>query len=140
MTSPRRSRFGQRIPVVKRALGHSSAAAVVAALALVQSGAAGPGSLGAYFFGPKLVRAEVVLSERGVLHDYRVDRGRIRATSPGSITLLERDGTLVVVPVAAGADVRLRGRSVPLQRLRRGQVATTIRDGDAPATTVEVGN
>jgi hypothetical protein len=125
---------------VKRALALSAAAVAAAALAVAQSGAAGPGSLGAFFFGPKLVRAEVVLSDQGTLHDYRIDRGHIRAVSADSISLLERDGTLVTVPVAAGADVRLRGRSVRLQRLRRGLVATTIREGDAPATVVKVGN
>jgi hypothetical protein len=121
----------------RRPLWLAAAAAVVGALALVQSGAAGPRSLGAYFFGPKLVRAEVVLKDGAGLHDYRVDRGRIRAVGAGSLTLLERDGTVVTVPVAAGADVRLGGRAVKLARLRRGFVATTIRDGDAPAKTVD---
>jgi len=84
-----------------------------------------------------VVRAEVVMNEAGVLHDYRVDRGKIRALAPGSLTLLEKDGTLVTVPVAAGATIRFEGMSVPFGRLRRGLVATTVRDGSAPATTVE---
>lgn len=125
---------------MKRTIGLSTAAAAVTALALVQSGAAGPGSLGSLFFGPKLVRAEVVLAEGGGLTDYRIDRGRIRAVAAGSISLLERDGTLVTVPVSPAAEVRLRGRTVPLSRLRRGLVATTIRSGDQPATVVQVGS
>ncbi len=125
---------------MKRTIGPTTAAAAVAALALVQAGAAGPGSLGAFFFGPKLVRAEVVLADAGVLHDYRIDRGRIRTVGIGSISLLERDGTVVTVPVSPTADVRLRGRSVPLARLRRGLVATTIRDSDQPAAVVKVGS
>jgi hypothetical protein len=104
--------------------------------ALVQSGAAGPSSLGNFFFGPKLVRAEVITNEGGTIHDYRVDRGRIRAVTPSSLTLFERDGTLVTVPVAATADVRLDGVTVPLTRLRRGFVATTVRDGSAPGSIV----
>jgi len=115
----------------------AAAAAAVAALALVQTGAAGPRSLGAFFFGPKLVRAEVVLQDANGLHDYRIDRGRVRAVSPASLTLRERDGTVVVVPVAPDADVRLGGLAVPLVRVRRGFVATTIREGDAPARKVE---
>jgi ferric-dicitrate binding protein FerR (iron transport regulator) len=115
----------------------AAAGAALCALALVQRGAAGPRSLGAYLVGPKLVRAEVVLKDGAELHDYRIDRGRIRAVSAGSLTLLERDGTLVTVPVASGADVRLAGRAVKLARLRRGFVATTVRDGDAPAKSVE---
>jgi len=115
----------------------AAAAVLAAALALVQSGAAGPGSLATRFFGPRLVRAEVVLMEGGAPHDYRIDRGRIRAVGAGTLTLRERDGTIVTVPVAAGADVRLGGRAVPLQRLRRGFFATTVREGDAAATVVQ---
>ncbi len=127
----------------RRILTTAAGAAAIAALALVQSGAAGPGSLGAFFFGPKLVRAEVIMQDGGVTHDYRVDRGKVRAVAAGSITLLERDGTTVTVPVQPGADIRLGGRSVGLVRLRlltaRGVtlVATTIRDGDRPAQAIQ---
>lgn len=122
-----------------RAIAAATASAVViAALALVQTGAAGPGSLGAFFFGPRLVRAEVILVNAGRVHDYRVDRGRIRAVTARSLTLRERDGTLVTVPVEAGADVRLGGVRVALGRLRLGLVAVTIRDGDAAARIVRV--
>jgi hypothetical protein len=127
---------------MRRTLALTASAAVVGALALAQSGAAGPGSLGAYFFGPKLVRAEIVIvDDGGAVHDYRVDRGHIRSVGVDSISLVERDGTLVSIPVAAGADVRVGGRSVPLLRLRRavGVIATTIRDGDQPASIVKVG-
>jgi hypothetical protein len=110
---------------------------VLVALALVQTGAGGPASLGTFFFGPKLVRAEVIMNEGGAIHDYRVDRGTIRSTAQGTLTLLERDGTLVAVPVAATADVRLGGVSVPYTRLRRGFVATTVRDGSAAASQVQ---
>jgi hypothetical protein len=121
---------------MRRMLGIAVAASAVAAFALVQSGAAGPGSLGAFFFGPKLVRAEVIMNEGGTIHDYRVDRGKIRAVTPTSLTLFERDGTLVTVPVAASADVRLDGVTVPLTRLRKRFTATTVRDGAASASIV----
>jgi hypothetical protein len=119
-----------------RAIKLVAAAAVVATFAVVQSGAAGPGSLGSFFFGPKLVRAEVIMNEGGVIHDYRVDRGRIRQVTPSSLTLNERDGTLVTVPVAVTADVRLDGVAVRLAKLRRGFTATTVRIGDEAASTV----
>jgi hypothetical protein len=127
---------------MRRALVGAVSAAILASLALVQTGAAGPGSLGAFFFGPKLVRAEVVLADgSGAVTDYRVDRGRIRGVAPGSVSLLERDGTVVTIPVAADAEVRMGGRAVPLARLRRaaGALATTIRQGDQPANVVQVG-
>ena len=110
--------------------------ALNAVLFAAQPGLALPGSLAGYFFGPKMIRAEVILKDAGVLHDYRLDRGRVRAVSAGSLTLLERDGTVVVVPVAPDADVRLNGRVVPLTALRRRMIATTVRDGGAPASTV----
>ena len=121
---------------MRRFLTPAASAAAVAALALAQGGAASLSSLGSFFFGPKLVRAEVVTSEGGIIHDYRVDRGRVRALTPTTLTLLEKDGTTVTVPVASTADVTLAGRTVPLTRLRRGFVATTVRDGAASASIV----
>ena len=112
--------------------------ALNAVLLAAQPGLAVPRALGSYFFGPNLVRAEVLLSERGVLHDYRIDRGVIRAKEAGSLTLRERDGTLVTIAISPTASITLRGRPVPFSLLRRAMVATVIRDGDAPATEVRV--
>lgn len=110
--------------------------AVNATLLVAQPGLALPGSLGNYFFGPKLVRAEVLVKDGGVLHDYRIDRGAIRAKAGGTLTLLERDGTLVQIPVAPTAAITIGGRPAPYSALRKGMVATVIRDGDAPASEV----
>ena len=110
--------------------------AVNATLLVAQPGLALPGSLGGYFFGPKLVRAEVLVKDGGVLHDYRIDRGAIRAKAGGTLTLLERDGTLVQIPVAPTAAITIGGQPVPYSALRKGMVATVIRDGDAPASEV----
>ena len=121
---------------MRRTLGFAAAAATIAGLALAQGGAASLTSLGNFFFGPKLVRAEVITSEAGVIHDYRVDRGRIRLVTASSLTLAEKDGTIVSVPVAPTASVTLAGRSVLLRQLKRGFTATTVRDGSASASTV----
>ncbi|MEO5574745.1 MAG: hypothetical protein ABIR67_14135 [Gaiellaceae bacterium] len=110
--------------------------AVNATLLLAQPGLALPGSLGSYFFGPKLVRAEVLVKDGGVLHDYRIDRGAIRSKAGGTLTLLERDGTLVAIPVAPTASIAVGGSPASYAALRRGMVATVIRDGDAPANEV----
>ncbi|HSC90290.1 MAG TPA: hypothetical protein VLB86_01400 [Gaiellaceae bacterium] len=110
--------------------------ALNAVLFVVQPGLALPNGLAAYFFGPKMVRAEVIVRDGGALHDYRLDRGRIRSVAADSLTLLERDGTVVTVPVAPGADVTLAGRPVALTRLRRGMNALVVRDGAAPAGVV----
>ena len=110
--------------------------ALNAALLAEGAGVALPGSLGAYFFGPKLVRAEVLVKDGGVLHDYRVDRGVVRAKPSGSLTLLESDGSLVTIPVAPTAAITIGGQPAAFSSLRRGMVATVIRDGDAPATEI----
>ena len=126
-------------PMRKRTIAVWTVAALLAlnaALLAEGAGVALPGSLGTYFFGPKLVRAEVLVKDGGVLHDYRIDRGTIRAKPDGSLTLLERDGSLVSIPVAPTAAITIGGQPAAFSSLRRGMVATVIRDGDAPATEI----
>ena len=123
---------------MRRLVVIGASAAAIAALALAQGGAASLASLGNFFFGPKLVRAEVITSEGGVIHDYRVDRGKITRVAVGSLTIVENDGTTVTVPVATNASITLGGASVPLKRLKRNFVATTVRDGAASASMVVV--
>src|ERR671915_585672 len=93
-------------------------------------------SLAPTFYGPRMVRAQVIVRNAGGVHDYRLDRGQVRAVSANSLTLRERDGTLVTIPVAPGADIPLAGRPVRLTRLRRGMRAETVREGEAAAFSV----
>jgi hypothetical protein len=111
--------------------------ALNAVLLLVQSSLALPGALSSYLLGPKMVKAEIVLKDGSGLHDYRLDQGKIRAVGSSSITLWERTGELVTVPVAAGARVTLGGKTVSLASLRRGMRATTMREGSSPAISVQ---
>lgn len=113
--------------------------AVNAVLLVAQPGLALPNSLANYFFGPKLIRGEVVLKDGGVVHDYRLDVGTIRERTADSLVLRERDGTSATIPVAADAEIRVNGRLVPFTWLRRGMVALTVRDGENPASVVRVG-
>jgi hypothetical protein len=110
--------------------------ALNAVLVLAQPGAALPWSLGQQFFGPNMVRAEVVLKVGPNVRGYRIDRGTVRVVTSDSVVLLERDGTVVTVPVAPNADVRVRNRRSSLSSLRRGMRVETIREGDAPAGRV----
>jgi hypothetical protein len=110
--------------------------AAIAVLLVAQPAGALPWSLANYFFGPKLVRAEVIVRDGGVVHDYRLDQGVVRAKAPGSITLRERDGQVVTIAVAPTADIQLRGAAVPFARLRIGMHVLTVREGDGPATVV----
>lgn len=124
----------------------SKALWAVAALLLVNAvllaapvGYALPGPLGSYLLGPKLVRADVLVKDGGALHLYRVDRGFIRSKANGSLVLRERDGSLVTIAVAPNATITVRGQPAAYSALRKGMVATVIRDGDAPATEVRAG-
>jgi hypothetical protein len=110
--------------------------AVNAVLLAAQPGFALPGSLGSYFFGPKLVRAEVLVKDADGLHDYRIDRGVLRDRGGGALTLRERDGTLVTIPVGPGTTVTIAGRLSSLAALRRGMTITAIRDDEGPATEI----
>jgi len=108
-------------------------------LALSQSSSALPGNLANRLLGPNMLRAEVVVKLGGAYHDYLLDNGRIRNLNAGSslVTLVEKDGKVVNVPVAPNARITLNGSVVPFSSLRRGLRAMTIRDGNAPAETVQ---
>ena len=116
--------------------GLAALLAVNASLWLATWGFALPRSLPAYFFGPGFVRAEIVMLVDGDVHDYRVDRGRVRAKTRTSLTLRERDRTVVVVPVAPDAQIIVNGRIAGIGQVRRGMIATTVRDGDLAAEDV----
>ena len=111
--------------------------AVNATLLLVQPGFALPGSLAAYLLGPKMVKAEVVIKDGKTTYDYRIDQGKIRAVSSTTVTVYERTGDVVVVPVSPGARVTLGGKTVLLTALKKGMRVQTVRNGSAPADIVQ---
>ena len=111
--------------------------AVNATLLLVQPGLALPGSLAAWLLGPKMVKAEIVVKDGKTTYDYRIDQGRIRAVSSTSVTLFERTGDVVAIPVSPGARVTLGGKTVLLTALKKGMRVQTVRNGSAPADTVQ---
>jgi hypothetical protein len=97
-----------------------------------------PRALQAYYLGPRMIRAEIVLKSNGVLHDFLIDAGRIQSVNAGTqtITLKEKDGTMQPIPVSPTARIKVNGTSSNFAALRRGLHATTIRDGDSPAEQV----
>ena len=111
--------------------------AVNATLFLVQPGLALPGSLAAWLLGPKMVKAEIVVKDGGTTYDYRIDQGKVRAVSSTSVTLYERTGDVVTIPVSPGARITLGGKTVLLTALKKGMRAQTVRNGGAPADTVQ---
>jgi hypothetical protein len=111
--------------------------AVGAAAGLAASSAEPLGrSLASDLLGSHMARAEVVVVKGGVVHDYRVDQGRLALNRLTELLIRERDGTLQAVPVATNAAVTLNGAPAALGQLRRGMAVLTLRDGDAPATFI----
>lgn len=106
---------------------------------VAQSGFALPQALIDRFFGPRMVRAEVVVQgERGNVRDFRIDRGQIVTAAPGSITLRERDGTLVTIQVAANARVVGLPRPADASQLRPDLRVLVFRQANSPANLIQV--
>jgi hypothetical protein len=91
-------------------------------------------------FGPGLIRAEAIVREGGVIRDYRLDRGRVRAVTRATNTLVlrEADGTIATITVAPDARIELGGRVIAFAAIRRGMQATTLREGGGPAIRVQL--
>ena len=96
-----------------------------------------PWSSVSYWLGNRMMRAEIALkSADGVLHDYLLDRGRIRQATATTLSLREADGTMVTIAVSSFARVKLNGKPAAFAQLRKGMIATTMRDGDKPADQI----
>lgn len=105
---------------------------------VAQGGFAIPKALIQSFFGPRMVRAEVVyLNPDGTTGDERIDRGVIVAVTPALITLREADGTTAAIPIAVTAQVQ-GGRIGNVSRLRRGLRVVVYHQANAPADSVQV--
>jgi hypothetical protein len=90
-----------------------------------------------YLLGIRMLRAEIALQTPDTtIHDYLLDRGRIRQVAPYSLTLREADGSIVAFNVSATVKVKLNGKTASFAQLRRGMMATVMRDGDKPADQV----
>jgi hypothetical protein len=95
-----------------------------------------------YLLGPKLIRGEIVIKGKDrSLRDMRLDRGKlVKRYSAGSLTLLERDATKVVIKVVPTARVFLNGRPSGFRSVRLGMQIAISHEvtpaGDLPADTV----
>jgi hypothetical protein len=63
-------------------------------------------------------------------------QGRVVAASSSSLTLRELDGTMVTIPVAPDAIIRVNGQPGSLSQIQRGFSATLVTVGDLPARAV----
>ena len=115
--------------------------ALNAVLLVVQPGLALPRSLANYFYGPGLIRAEVVVRDAEGTHDWRLDQGRILRVAPARsmLRIVEHDGRVVEFQVAPDARIELHTRPVLLGALRRGMRVLVVREGEGPAEVVLAG-
>jgi hypothetical protein len=106
---------------------------------LATSGFALPQGLVNAFFGPRMVRAEVVVqTPNGSTQDYRLDQGVITALGNGLVTLRERNGDMVPIQVDPNAEVHYGSQIWTVSQLRRRMRILVIRLANAPATTIDV--
>jgi hypothetical protein len=106
---------------------------------LAQSGFALPKAVINQFFGGNMIRAEVLVgTPTGGTQDWRIDRGVITAIAGSTVTLRERDQTVVTVQIDPNARVQGSARFASVAQLRRRLRVVLYRQADQPATLVQV--
>jgi hypothetical protein len=111
-------------------------AACTAALAAKGAPPATARDLAQTYFSNTLVRAEVVSVVGRVVHDFRIDEGRVTAVRPSAIDLLERDGTRQTIAVGPQTQFFGGGRLGGIPAALRGTRVVTLRDNNRPASLV----
>jgi hypothetical protein len=115
-----------------------SVAALVAVGALLAGSSAQAIRLPKPNLPPGWSHAEVNVVIRHVPHTLTYDRGRVTAVSTSSLTVRERDGSLVTVPVSAATIVKISGRRSSISQVGKLETATTVRVDGGPAALVTV--
>ena len=90
------------------------------------------------FFGPRMIRAEVIVQSPGGPVDWRIDRGVITAVSGGAVTIREADGTTQTVSVDPTARVQGPARFASPAKLRPRLRVVLYHQANAPADLVQV--
>jgi hypothetical protein len=111
-------------------------AALFAALSLLACAGAAAGAGGGPPQIPRIPgtwsHAEINVTIKRVPHTLIVDRGKIVEITNTQLTLRERDGSIVPIPLASQTIIMLDGRPAAVSNLRRRMTATTLRvDGGA---------
>jgi hypothetical protein len=121
----------------------ASGLATVAVLVAAAAGLAAPGAppgaardLGQAYFSNTLTRAEVISVVGRVIHDYRIDEGRVIAVRPNAIDLLERDGTRQTIAVSSSTRIVGVGRLFGPPAVARGVRVVVVTDNGGPATRI----
>jgi len=90
-------------------------------------------------FGPRLIRAEVVVRGTGnTTQDYLIDRGVTTVVGPDSLVLREQDGKLQTIGLAATTQVTGPARFASVALLRKNLRLLVFREGNGPASLIQV--
>ena len=90
------------------------------------------------FFGPRMIRAEVIVQSPSGPQDWRIDRGVITAVSGSTVTIREADGTSQSVDISPTARVQGPVRFSSPSRLRPRLRVVLYHQANAPADLVQV--
>jgi hypothetical protein len=90
------------------------------------------------FLGATLARAEILSYSTGVVHDFRLDQGKIVGVRSNVLVIAERDGSRQSVKLGAATAVTFLGQPVDVATLTRGLPVLTIREGDEAAEEVRI--
>ena len=102
---------------------------------VAQGGFALPRAVINQFFGPQMVRAEVLLRNG---EDWRIDRGVVTSATPTSLTLREADGTSVTLEISPTARIQGGGRVLNAAQLRKRLRVVVYHQANLPAEVVQV--
>lgn len=92
------------------------------------------------FFGPKLVRLEVIeKTPVGGSADWRIDRGVVTSANASMLTLREADGRVQAIPISSSTRVLRLGRRISPGALTRGRRVLVTWPASGPAQSVDVG-
>jgi hypothetical protein len=106
---------------------------------LAQGGFALPRAMIDRFFGPRMIRAEVILqAPAGGINDFRLDRGVIVSAARGSLVLREQDGTTVTIAVSPRARVAGSPLVTDVSQLRPPMRVLVVRRANARANLIQV--
>ena len=106
---------------------------------LAQGGFALSRALINQIFGQQMIRAEVLVQTPNGAQDFFIDRGVIRALTPGSIIIREKNGDMVPIQISGSATVTgPGGRTFSIALLRRGLRVVVIRVANEPAEAIQV--
>jgi hypothetical protein len=106
---------------------------------LAQGGFALPRNLIDRFFGPNMIRAEVIVQgPAGGVNDFRLDRGVIVSVARRSLVLREQDGTVVTIAVAPRARVTGSPNVTDVSQLRPQMRVLVVRRANARANLIRV--